>query len=110
MIDGLKIEMTTEELARRIAARILWHHAAAEHLEEECGRLEAGREGPVPRRVLEHEVRGHQEQAGVLTLLRDHLVPGEVYRLSELDLRFADLVGDAMYDPLEPEVSDAGVR
>jgi hypothetical protein len=102
MIDGLKIEMTTEELSRRIAARILSHQAAAEKLEDERDRLEAGRDGPVPRRLVEHEIREHLEQAGMLTLLRDHLIPNEVYRLTELDLRFADLVVDVAYETFEP--------
>ena len=53
------------------------------------------REDPLmPEHMIEHEMREHREQAGVLEMLRDHLVPGEVYELGEMDLRFADLVPD----------------
>jgi hypothetical protein len=46
----------------------------------------------MPEHMIEHEMREHQEAAAVLTLLREHLIPDEIYRLNEHDLRFADLV------------------
>jgi hypothetical protein len=45
-----------------------------------------------PRHVIRMERDDHLEQAAFLILLRDHLVPGEVYRLAEEDLRLADIV------------------
>jgi hypothetical protein len=93
MIDGLKVLMSSEELAQRLAERILWHQQTAKEYEEELRNpgTDAEREA-TPEHVLEHEMREHQEQAATLTLLRDHLVPNEIYRLNEMDLRFADLV------------------
>jgi hypothetical protein len=34
----------------------------------------------------------HHERAALLTFLRDHLVAGEVYRLSPDELRLAELI------------------
>jgi hypothetical protein len=93
MIDGLKVQMSTEELATRLAERILWHHQLAEEYEEEFRKPEAQRDDPLmPEHMIEHEMRQHQEEAATLTMLREHLVPNEIYRLTESDLRFADLV------------------
>jgi hypothetical protein len=93
MIDGLKVQMTTEALRARMTERIAWHRRAAAEFEAEWRRREGDREDPLmPGHMLEHEMREHREQAGLLELLRDHLVPGEVYQLGEMDLRFADLV------------------
>jgi hypothetical protein len=93
MIDGLKVQMTTEALRTRLAERIAWHRRAAAAFEAEWRRPDADREDPLmPDHMLEHEVREHREQAGMLELLRDHLVAGEIYQLGEMDLRFADLV------------------
>lgn len=46
----------------------------------------------MPAHMIEHEMRQHQEEAATLTMLREHLIPDEIYRLTETDLRFADLV------------------
>jgi hypothetical protein len=93
MIDGLKVQMSSEELARRLEVRIQWHQQMAAEYEEELRRPEAQRDDPLmPEHMIEHEMREHQEEAATLTVVRDHLIPNETYRLSEQDLRFADLV------------------
>ena len=85
--------MSTEELATRLAVRILWHHQLADQYEEELRKPEAQRDDPLmSEHMIEHEMRQHQEEAATLTMLREHLVPDEIYRLTESDLRFADLV------------------
>jgi hypothetical protein len=101
MIDGLKIEMTSDELFARLSDRIAHHQMGAaefnERLQQE-DRVEAADavdlEEPAsltPRHMLEARRDEHREQAGFLELLRSHLVRGEVYRLGEEDLRVADL-------------------
>ncbi len=50
-----------------------------------------------PRRGLEQQHQQHLERAELLTFLRNHLVSGEVYRLSEEDLRFAELLPTNRY-------------
>jgi hypothetical protein len=93
MIEGLKVRMTTEDLRSRLAARIAWHRRAAAAFEAEWRRPDVDREDPMmPEHMLEHEMREHREQADLLEMLRDHVVPGEIYQLGEMDLRFADLV------------------
>jgi hypothetical protein len=98
MIEGLKVQMTTEALRARLAERIAWHRRAAAEFEAEWRRPEAERDDLMPEHMLEHEVREHREQAGMLEMLRDHLVPGEIYQLGEMDLRLADLVPEFHLD------------
>ena len=52
------------------------------------------RGGGSPRHSLERKHHQHKERAALLTFLRDHLVAGEVYRLDQEDLRFAELLPD----------------
>jgi hypothetical protein len=107
MIDGLRIDMTTAELRERIAERMTWHRQVADQAEALVCRLKAGGGEPDMQRVIAHEAREHREQMRTLSMLHDHLVPNEVYRMGELDLRFADLVADGVYEPLELTESDA---
>ena len=68
MIEGLKLTMTGEQLITRLEERIRFHETSTAREESRRARVAA------------------------LTLIRDHLVAGEVYRLGEYDLRFADLL------------------
>lgn len=70
MIEGLKLTMTGEQLIARVQERIQFHEASADGDERRRARVQT------------------------LTLIRDHLVLDEVYRLGEYDLRFADLLPD----------------
>jgi hypothetical protein len=109
MIDGLKVRMTSEALKVKLAERIAWHRHAAVEFERELRRPEGRREDPmIPEHMLAHEIREHREQAGLLEMLRDHLVPGEVYQLGEMDLRFADLVPE-FHVELPPGLRQAAV-
>jgi hypothetical protein len=92
MIEGLKVQMTSEELARRIDQRIDWHEARAAEYERELLMSPTSADAAAPDQLVEAELQEHREQAGILTLLRDYLLPGEIYLLGEMDLRFADLV------------------
>lgn len=61
--------------------------------EEELRKPEAQRDDSLmPEHIIEHEMRQHQERAATLTMLREHLIRNETYRLTETDLRFADPV------------------
>lgn len=99
MIDGLRIRMPSEELATRLDERIRWHRQCVGHYAAQLRRADSRLQDPVmPDQVLEHEMREHRQQAAMLTLIREHLIPGEIYCLDEADLQFADLVPDVLLD------------
>jgi hypothetical protein len=99
MIDGLKIQMSSEELASRLTQRADWNEATANEYDQQLRRRPAERDDPrVPDHMLAHESGEHRGRAATLRLLRDHLVPGEIYLLCERDLQFADLVPEFSMD------------
>jgi len=108
MIEGLKLDIGAEELVQRLQERITYHRSKAESYgaqleklgeiqtpgedEEDIVSLTRGRESP--RLTIERKVKEHLDRAAILTFLRDHIVPGEVYRLNEHDLRMAEILPD----------------
>jgi hypothetical protein len=107
MIEGLKLDVRAEELVAKLDERVAMHRAKAEAYGAQLRRL--GDIGPdpededvvaelrgrgSPRHSLERKHHEHTERVALLTFLRDHLVGGEVYRLSDEDLRFAELLPD----------------
>lgn len=68
MIEGLKLTMTGEQLIAKLEERIRVQEGSAQHDDARRRRVDT------------------------LTLIRDHIVLDEVYRLGEYDLRFADLL------------------
>ncbi len=107
MIESLKLDVKAEELVQRLEDRIAYHRTKAEsygtHIaklgeiptigeEEEDDVVSLTRGHESPRISLERKVSEHADRAAILTFLRDHIVPGEVYRLSEQDLRMAEIL------------------
>ncbi len=103
MIHGLLIDVKAEELVELLRKRVVHHESSAKacevalrkqpkrrHPPEDDGVASSVAESPVQR--LARRKREHAERATALAFVRDHLVQGETYRLSDRDLRLADLV------------------
>ena len=95
MVDGLKLTMTGDELHRLLAARIREHEECAarwRHERERTHEDQTDEDPLLPEHMCENEEERHQWRAEVLTFIREHIEPGEVYRLGETDLLFAELL------------------
>ena len=95
MIDGLKVTLTGEELRQLLNARAAEYRAAAAHWdrERERGPETVTEDAPLlPEHMCENEAERQEWHATVLTFLRDHLDPSEVYRLDLADLELANLL------------------
>ena len=95
MIDGLKLTLTGEEIRNLIEQRAAEHRMLATHWNGEAARTpeDQTEDKPLlPEHMCEHEAGHHEWRAEVLTFLRDHLDPSEIYSLSECDLEFAELL------------------
>jgi hypothetical protein len=94
MIEGLKLTMTGEELRDLLKSRADGHRGRAESWRREIPRGPAETEEALqlPAHIREHEADRHEWRAEVLDFLREHLEPLEVYRLSETDLEFGELL------------------
>ena len=104
MIDGFRIEVPADELARHLDERIRHHHERATDLERRAKELEAlagkveddddeeSMFGCWPgAHELDRKTTRHREREALLIFLRNHLATGEIYRLAEHDLRSLEL-------------------
>src|SRR5687768_16917195 len=100
MIEGLRLTMTGEEVRTLIERRAAEHRAKAEHWRRESARTadQASDMLLMPEHICENEATRYEWRAKRLSFLRDHLDPSEVYRLTEMDLEFAELL------PEQPEL------
>lgn len=91
MIQGLQIELSSDEIRQHLKNRVSYHSDKAEWYEGQIDSLSAGlREQPNisndPVSSLRRSLSEHQNKAAFFAVLRDHIIPDETYRLSEHDL------------------------
>jgi hypothetical protein len=105
VIEGFRIEVTADELMRRLDERIERHREISADCDRRRVRLEAvtspdpddedeqlAAAWPGFLEELEHRAERHRDRATALLFLRDHIVANEIYRLGEDDLRFLELL------------------
>jgi hypothetical protein len=95
MIDGLKLTMTGEELRKRLDERVKRHERLVAWYKREATREPdpANAEDCVlPEHMCEYEEEFHDWRAQALAYIREHIEGGEVYRLSEADLAFGEIL------------------
>jgi hypothetical protein len=117
VIEGLKVDVSAQELVQRLAGLIAWHESRVSGCDDRLLRLgeikteiqdiechldaigwDSGYGGLVE--ALERKRTEHRERVSLLEFLRDHLVAGEVYRLDVRDLQRAGLLAGVESSPL----------
>lgn len=91
MINGLQVELSSDELRKHLDDRVGFHTKKAFWYEDQIGSLSEGlKENPNmsndPVSSLRRSLNEHQQKAAFFSVLRDHIIPDEVYRLTEHDL------------------------
>lgn len=92
MIEGIHCDVGAEEMRERLADRIAYHQSKVEFYSRSAKELadqgleETGHSRD-PARDIRDKTREHARHVGFLTFVREHLVPGETYRLSEHDMQ-----------------------
>jgi hypothetical protein len=97
MIEGLKIELKSAELVGHIKKRAEYHKTKAEWYAKQVGELhkggvESSYNSNDPVRSLQASEKDHTEKSALFLFLAEHIVPNEVYRLTESDLSRLELV------------------
>jgi len=95
MIDGLKLSMKGEELRSRVDEQIERLQAAVDRYRADLQMdpKDQTDEHPwLPEHILESMIDEREDRIAALTLIRDHVVATEEYRLSQSDLQFAELL------------------
>ena len=101
MIDGLRLDISADELVKLLDERISDHNDNARTDDANAGRLDGTRRAndadecddeTAPR--LRRRAQREREHAEALTFMRNHVIRGETYRLSEQDLRTLEILRD----------------
>lgn len=91
MIEGLKIEISSEELEDHLDARAEYHEQKMNFYDEQVRNLRAGGVGAIaqsndPVNSLQASAKQHKDRAAFFRFVSDHLILNETYRLDESDL------------------------
>ena len=101
MIDGFRVEVTSDEIVRHLEQRIRHHRDIAAECMARAKRLESlesseeaededdelGMMWPGYQDELQRRAARHRSREAMLTFFRDRVVTNEIYRLAERDLR-----------------------
>lgn len=104
MIDGLKLDVTADEIVKLLDQRINEHTACAdadesnaEKFEQTDGDDDDGVDEVTVSTRLRRRAQRARDRAEALTFMRHHVVRGETYRLTAEDLRTLELLPDRYY-------------
>ena len=94
MIEGLKLTFSGSELRSMLEHGIERHEQMANRWAGETLReKEETADAPLlPLHIWENEAERHTWRAATLAFIRDHVDPGETYRLAAADLEFGELL------------------
>lgn len=104
MVEGLRIDVTSEELIRHLDERVRHHHDRASECDAKVKRVEAlhaepdDEEGPFTAcwpgytHELERRATRHRDREALLMFFRNHVIAHEIYRLTEADLKSLELL------------------
>lgn len=98
MIDGLRLDISADELVRLLDERINEHTENARSDDDNAQRLDGTRRtneddwDDDQSTRLRQRAQMERERAGALTFMRNHVVRGETYRLCEDDLRTLEIL------------------
>lgn len=104
MIEGLKIRIPTDELVRHLSVRIIHHHEREAFYLQQRDTMKAGiPEGASyqftnnnPIDDCERKAVHHRRRAELFTFISEHLVPAEIYELTENDLTRLEILSQAL--------------
>jgi hypothetical protein len=91
MINGIHCDVSCDEMRALLEERIVHHQEKVSFYSRSASELEANGLGETghsrdPLRDIREKAAEHGRKVAFLTFIREHLVAGETYRLSESDL------------------------
>ena len=98
MIEGLHFDVPYEELKEHLGFKARHHderrvfYEKQVHVLDEGGAEAADFSGGDPIKALRSKASDHRSRSELFQFLTDHLIEGEVYRLSQTDLVTLELI------------------
>jgi hypothetical protein len=97
MIEGIHLDFKSSEIKEHLLERVHYHKEREVFYLAQVRRLrKAGAQlvGYVdPLSALEKKAESHRERRDLFAIMAEHIVPNEVYRLSETELGHIELPG-----------------
>lgn len=108
MIDGLRLDVSADEIVKLIDQRIAEHRVNADADDQNAKKLELLKrpddleddiwDGDVTATSrLKRRAMRERERIDTLTFMRDHVIRGETYRLTNDDLRTLEILDTRPY-------------
>ena len=97
MIEGIKIQLKTEELQHHLSDKVKYHMDKNIFYEDQVETLKSGgvKSEAVtndPVSSLEQSAKKHKGKAEYFQFIVDHLIANETYQLSETDLTKLEII------------------
>jgi hypothetical protein len=95
MIEGLKLDFTTEQLRQHLKTKIAHHEERVTFYTKQVDSLKGEEFAAVsgnPIMQLQTKLGEHRRKATLFRIIAEHLVPNEMYRLGDNDLERIELV------------------
>jgi hypothetical protein len=98
MIQGIQIDLSSEELQRHLSERAEYHADKATMYADQVQALRREGVGQTaqsndPVHSLQQSERHHRNRAELFGFIADRIIPNETYRVSESDLTRLELIG-----------------
>lgn len=102
MIDGIKVQLTTQQLHDHLMARVKYHEEKRDLYAGQVAALEAGGEQAEnasldPVRALRERAGQHSDKAELFRILAENLIPDEVYRIADHDLARIEFISRGLF-------------
>jgi hypothetical protein len=97
VIDGLKVQFSSDELRNHLQSRVAYHRDKERLYADQVVALTAGGEQSKdasldPIKALQNRGDSHRKRRDLFEVLVGHLVPDEIYQLSDSDLARLELI------------------
>lgn len=106
MIEGIKLEIPSEEMKTLIKSRIPHHEAKAKFYDEQASKLkeimkatdgeavQGGNNNSLTNNTggLESSAKTHKDKVKFFKFMHDHIIPNEQYRLQHNDLVHLEII------------------
>lgn len=98
MIAGIQLDFKSSEIKKHLLERIQHHREREVFYVSQAKKLrKAGAEpaayGTDPLSAFEKKAKNHRERRDLFGIMAQHIIPNEVYRLTEIDLGHIELPG-----------------
>ena len=97
MIEGLKIDLSSDEIKKHLEDRAAYHQSKTEWYAGQVGSLKSGGISETyhsndPVGSLQRSMEEHRQKCAFFKVMAEHIISGEIYRLTQSDLATIEII------------------